>query len=403
MPFVYYEPKLGKGFAYCPSSGGIFELEPAEIQTLLRREPATEYTALMRGMRSYTGRKHTLSDFISHLTGVGIQVGRLSFPVELLLELTRSCNLRCRHCYVSAGAARKNELTTEEWAKIIESFASGGGIRVVFTGGEPLIHTGFLELVRLAKAKSLGVSILTNGTLLDRAVSVLSELLRPGVDLIQVSLDGMREEHDYVRGEGSFNRAVSGIRAAVGAGLSVQVATTVTPYNRGSILDLYEFVADLGVSSFKISPGVPIGRLDSSVTYSAFLDLCAALRERSERVGLPVAGCDLGSPISVNAESLYTCKAGVSSAYVDSTGNVFPCPLFHGLAEFQMGNLRRSTIREVWLSPGWERLRRDLSQTKCASCPLLPYCRGGCPFRAYLEHGTVNAPSPLCRWSLERG
>ncbi len=377
-------------------------MDPSEVRVLLERSPAAEYTALIRGMRAYSGERHTLSDFIAHLTGVGIQIGRLSFPIELILELTRACNLHCRHCYLAAGAPRDNELSTNEWASIIEHFAAGGGLRVVFTGGEPLVHTGFLDLVTLAKRRGLGVSILTNGTLLDRAVPALAGLLRPGVDIIQVSLDGMRDEHDYMRGEGSFDRAVSGIKAAISTGLRVQVATTVTPHNRRSILELYEFVAELGVSSFKLSPGVPVGRLQSSVTYSAFLDLCAALRERSERVGLPVAGCDLGSPIPVDVRALYSCKAGVSSAYVDSTGNVYPCPLFHGLDAFRMGNLRDGSLEDVWRSDRWTVLRRNLSDTKCASCPLLNYCRGGCPFRAYLDSGTVNAPSPLCRWSLER-
>ncbi|HID09512.1 TPA: radical SAM protein, partial [Candidatus Micrarchaeota archaeon] len=358
-------------------------------------DPPGRYRYLLDGMRSYSGPRYSVSDFFNHLTSIGILHGRLSFPVNLIFELTTACNLRCTHCYVSAGEPLPNELETDEWVELIRS-AAPHALRLVLTGGEPLVHPGLLDVLAEAKKHRLAVRILTNGTLLADRLPELSGLLDPRVDSFQVSLDGTEEVHDSIRGDGTFRKAMEGIRAAISRGYPVDVAFTVTPGNRSSALPLYRSLKGLGVRSFRVSWGVPVGRLSHPVTFQSFLDLVEALRHASGSVGIPVS-YEPRSDLPVVPPSVYTCPAGVSQVFVASSGDVYPCPLFR-FPEFNMGNVRSEDLLSIWEKPGWERLRRDLSGTKCASCPLFRSCRGGCPARAYLVSGTLNAPAPDCRW-----
>ncbi len=394
-PLLYFEPKTGQAFAYCPRSGGIFELDPSEYEVLLRGEPPVEYRAILRSMQSYSGHRKTVEAFFSHLTAIGILHDRLTYPVNLVAELTTACNLRCTHCYVSAGEPLPHELSTEDWVSLVSEFGRYG-IRLVLTGGEPLVHPGLLDILAEAKRQRLAVRILTNGTLLRDRISELSGLLDPRTDSFQVSLDGIREVHGSIRGEGSFDRAVDGIRSAVSAGFPVDVAFTVVSDNRNSAISLYRQLGGLGVRSFRVSWGVSIGRLGHSVSFASFLDLLEALKHESAEVGIPVA-YESFSELPVLPDAVYTCPAGVSQLFVSSTGDVYPCPLFR-FPKFRMGNVREEKLLDIWRKPEWRKLRRDLSGTKCASCPLFRSCRGGCPARAYMTFGTVNAPAPDCRW-----
>jgi len=129
-PVLFFEPKVKAAFAYCPSSGGIFQLDEGEYRAVLER--TEEGKALIGEMRSYNGQRYTFQDFVGHLNSLGIIHGRLSRPVTANLELTLRCNLRCKHCIVSAGEPRENELTTSEWLRLVDGL---GSLQYTLTGG----------------------------------------------------------------------------------------------------------------------------------------------------------------------------------------------------------------------------------------------------------------------------
>ncbi len=396
-PVLFFEPKVGRGFAFCPRSGGIFELMPDEYEVLVRKEPGEQYKAMLDEMRAYSGKRYTVADFVAHLTSLGILHDRLSFPATVEIELTKACNLRCTHCLVSAGGPLPNEVSTERWVSLLEELGKYA-VRVVLTGGEPLIHLGFLDILTAAKRVGLSVKLLTNGTLVPERIDDLSGLLNPLTDEVQISLDGLRETHDAIRGAGNFDRAVSGIKALIGAGIPVSVAFTVLPQNRSDALPLYRQLARMGISSFRVAWGLPLGRQKTSVSYQSYLDLVATLREESQKLGIPVSGGDLGASLPVSPDSLYSCAAGTSQAFISSTGEVYPCLLLR-YPEYMMGSIKDTNLLGIWRTGPWDRLKRHLSGTKCASCPLFGACRGGCPGEALLFSGTINAPAPSCRWN----
>ncbi|WP_167909556.1 SPASM domain-containing protein [Thermococcus sp. Bubb.Bath] len=189
-----------------------------------------------------------------------------------------------------------------------------------------------------------------------------------------------------------------GIRALLSEGIKVSVAFTLILENRNNTEELYRFVDELGVSSFNVGWGVPLGRLKERVPYGEYLETV----ERLRRLGLdtPVFGGTLGDPLPVKPDSLYSCEAGTSQVFISSTGDVYPCLILRH-PSFRMGSVREESLIEIWRKKEWEKLKRNLTGTRCESCPLFPRCRGGCPGEALLFRGSINEPAPNCR--LEAG
>ncbi len=171
MVRLFYEPKIKAAFAYCPGSGGIFQLDEDEYRAVLNGTEEGE--KLIEEMKAYKGERYSVESFVGHLTSVGITVGMLSRPASAELELTLKCNLRCKHCIVSAGLPAENELSTGEWIGLIEEL---GAVRYTLTGGEPLMREGFAEIVRAIKESGSYVKILTNGTLVGENLGAFEPL-----------------------------------------------------------------------------------------------------------------------------------------------------------------------------------------------------------------------------------
>ncbi len=390
-PLLYGDGKVF--LAFCPSSGGIFELEPGEFKALKENLPEAE--ELKKEMLEYDGEKYTVGDFISHLAGLGIELERLNAPASVIFELTRNCNLRCKHCIVSAGKPLPNELKTEEWLKLVDEI-SDYAVRLTLTGGEPLVHPGFFRILERAKEKGLSIRLLTNGTLLEEHAKELGRLLDARIDEVQVSLDGLKQTHDSIRGEGSYEKATAGIKALVRENLPVSVAFTLVPENRGEALPLYREVAKFGIESFRVAWGLPVGRLKEAVPYVDYLKTVGEVKRASEELGVPVSGGELGAPLEVKPESFYPCAAGTSQVFIASTGDVYPCLVLR-YPFFRFGSVREEGLIDIWRKREWERLKRNLSGSDCAKCPLFKSCRGGCPGESLVYRGDYNKPSPACR------
>jgi len=129
-----------------------------------------------------------------------------------VLHITNLCNLKCKHCYASAGNELNNELTYDEIIDIIDQLAEMNINYITVSGGEPLARKDVYEIIQYIKSKNINVMITTNGTLIDE--EVVKKLKELKIDSVQVSMDShIPEIHDKFRGvEGSFDRAVQAIK-----------------------------------------------------------------------------------------------------------------------------------------------------------------------------------------------
>jgi sulfatase maturation enzyme AslB (radical SAM superfamily) len=129
----------------------------------------------------------------------------------LELQLTSKCNLRCKHCYL--GDVHDRELSTVQVRSALKEFEEMQGLRVLLTGGEPLLHSRFDEINEMLPDLYLRKVLFTNGVLLKKDL-----LNRLKVHEVQVSIDGLKSAHDALRGSGTYDLALNALRRTLDAG-----------------------------------------------------------------------------------------------------------------------------------------------------------------------------------------
>ena len=143
--------------------------------------------------------------------------------------LTNSCNLRCEHCFMNSGERLKDELTANEWKRILKEFRAEGGETVTFSGGEPLMNSSFEDLVKYASTSGLLGTVLSNGILWTQEKI---KSLSPYISEVQISIDGVDEQTNAkVRGKGHFDKIVDTVILFANEGVRTSVATTFTLKN----------------------------------------------------------------------------------------------------------------------------------------------------------------------------
>ena len=160
----------------------------------------------------------------------------------LEMQITDRCNLRCKHCYIGDGIF--SELSVEQISSLLGQFEAMQGLRVMITGGEPLIHSRFEEINEMLPDFFLRKVLFSNGRLLNADL-----LKRLHVDEIQISIDGLEEGHDALRGTGTFKKAVRAVKQAIDCGFEVSVATMVHQKNLGDFGKMEELFIRLGIKA----------------------------------------------------------------------------------------------------------------------------------------------------------
>jgi radical SAM protein len=196
-----------------------------------------------------------------------------SRPFLVLVELTRSCSLACRHCRAESAPLRDpNELRTEELEGVLDDLASLGAPRprVVFSGGDPLRRPDLDDLIRYGARRSLSMAVSPAGTPL-ASPERLAALREAGAGAVSLSIDGYSPEtHDaFRRVGGSFGWTVAAGRSAVAAGLRLQINTTVSNQTVSDLPGIAKLVNDLGAGMWSVFFVVPVGRADVTQALSA--------------------------------------------------------------------------------------------------------------------------------------
>ncbi|MBQ5919794.1 MAG: radical SAM protein, partial [Selenomonadaceae bacterium] len=155
---------------------------------------------------------------------------------------TKTCNLKCRHCYMSSDSKKyQDELTTAEAKAFIDDLADFHVPVLLFSGGEPLIRPDFFELAEYAQQKGVRPTLSTNGTLITREVA--ARIKEIGVGYVGISLDGLQDVNDKFRGvEGAFEKAMAGIQNCVAVGQRVGLRFTINHHNIQELDNIFDFI-----------------------------------------------------------------------------------------------------------------------------------------------------------------
>jgi len=347
-------------------------------------------------------------------------------------NITRTCNLRCVHCYNDSGLDKPcQEVSTPQAKAVIDDLASFGVPSILFSGGEPLMRHDLFELIEYAVGKGLRAVISTNGTLI--AEDKARRIKELGVSYVGISLDGIGPINDKFRGvSGAFERAVQGIRNCRGAGVRVGLRLTLTRRNVQDIEGLFEFFEAEGIERACFYHLVPSGRgkaiANEDLTHAESrnaLDRILAKARSFKQAGRQtdiltvdnhVDGVYLylklvaeGSPqaqqvwnlLTWNGGGLYS--SGVGIGCIDYNGNVHPDQFWW---HYDLGNIRERPFSEIWTDPDEPLLkglrdRRSNIKGRCRLCRFFDACGGSLRVRADAYFSDPWAPDPACYLSDE--
>lgn len=340
-------------------------------------------------------------------------------------NVSRTCNLRCLHCY-SDSHARKypGELTYAQGIDLLKDLAKFGVPAVLLSGGEPLARRDTLRLAEFGRMLGLKFTLSTNGTLITETVA--DRIREIGFSYVGISIDGIGATNDGFRGvSGAFDRAVRGLRNCKEVGQKVGLRLTLTPQTVRDLDRIFDFIEAEDIDRACFYHLVPTGRGRGAMALDA-AQTRAALDTIFKRTREFVAG---GTPREIltvdnhaDAAYLYLTllnddpaqaaraydalvwnggganSSGTGIADIDTQGNVHPDQFFQSVT---LGNVKYRRFSEIWTDESNELLRALRSSKsrihgRCAGCRFMPICGGNFRARAFNMTGDLWASDPGC-------
>lgn len=349
-------------------------------------------------------------------------------------NITRTCNLRCVHCYADSHAEKyPGELSWEQCCAVIDDLADYRVNALLLSGGEPLLHPQLPQILERAASRGLKVTISTNGTRITPKHAALFKEL--GVAYVGISLDGIGAIHDSFRGvSGAFEGAIRGFRLCEQVQQKTGLRLTLTRNNVESMEDILNFIERERIQRVCFYHLVPTGRGVDVASLRpeearAALDMLISRVEAWHKAGCtrelltvtqPADGVYIllrqlreGSPLAAQTLRLLSWNGGGANssgrgiANIDTQGNIHPDQFWQGVT---LGNVKKERFSDVWeasLSPSATQLkelrgsddpleRQKRLTGRCATCRHFRICGGGFRTRAAFANGHWYGSDPGC-------
>ncbi|HEY1348835.1 MAG TPA: radical SAM protein [Ktedonobacteraceae bacterium] len=278
---------------------------------------------------------------------------------ELRIELLRDCPLLCVHCSAYAAPHHNMHLPLQRVFSLINEFADGGGRRITFTGGEPLMYTGIEGILQHSCERGLQTRLFSSGITYDATTRTIGHSVlnrcAPFLDTIMYSVYSTRAEaHDQItRISGSFGLTVEAIKYTLSLGARAELHFVPTLQNYQELSLVVELAAALCVPRVGIIRFVPQGRGKARAHEMALhreahqwlRETIITLRKRYPQVTLSV-----GSAYNLlGVHSLHPCTAGINQLVIEADGRIIPCSAFSGIRlNDPIGNILQQPLQIVW-------------------------------------------------------
>lgn len=336
----------------------------------------------------------------------------LSAPLIVWFEITRACNLSCRHCYVEAGKPRENELSTNEIFDALDQLKDAGVFALVLVGGEPMGRPDFFEILDYAHALGFVISIATNGMYVTQ--EVIDRLPREEC-VVSVSVDGTTF-HKELRVRSSWDDIKERLKLLRKNSIPTAIMSTQTDRNVNELHDILEFARE-NECFFGSTPFSPIGRGRYFPQYQPKPDivdeaarLFIADKQHDQRMNGTIGLCVAKFLDECHNLARATRRefCGVAMAYLLSDGTLYPCSICASNGKFDSGNIRERPFKSLWEN-SFEGIRQFTYDkfTACPSCELSRdpyYCTSRCPVMAEVHSGDPLGcgATPFVKASLKR-
>jgi radical SAM protein with 4Fe4S-binding SPASM domain len=272
----------------------------------------------------------------------------------LELQVTDRCNLKCKHCYIYDKVG--SELSPGQIKDILKEFEKMQGLRVLISGGEPFMHSGFEEINAMLPDFFIRKVLFTNGLLLNK-----KRLKGLNVDEIQISIDGLEQAHDSLRGKGTFKSAFDAVKRATDSGFEVSISTMVHPANLNDFDEMQSLFKEMGIKDWTVDVPCITGSLEEHGEFQI-----------SPEIGGQYLRYGYGKGLH-SVDPGFACGLHLMAVLAD--GRVSKCTFY---SKAPVGIIAEG------LQKCWQRITPlRLAELRC-DCDHIESCRGGCRYRALL-------------------
>jgi radical SAM protein with 4Fe4S-binding SPASM domain len=348
------------------------------------------------------------------------------FHPDIYWYLTFRCNLACTHCSVlsSPYVDTSADLKTAECLDVVEQLVEMDLGMAMLSGGEVLIRPDALTIIRALGDKGILVGVETNGIKIGEKpfIELALEMQSRNLLNITISLDGgTAETHSVLRGPGSFERTVRGMRQLHQHGVKFDIQCVLNRNNYKTIPALYDLAVELEPEKLHWSPLNSSGRGKELIKkiglgYSETVEILDLIDQNKGRfsgintVKYPPAMIPPNHMLKVfQGQDLGCCNSCKFPLLgILPNGDINVCGVTRENSTLFFGN-----VRDTRLKTAWEKARMDLLRTSyvgaedlrgiCGDCVWKYQCKGSCRAKAYEEGGDFFAPYPVCQEAAERG
>ena len=336
-------------------------------------------------------------------------------------EITLKCNLACNHCGSRAGDARVDELTTAECLDLVRQLKQVGIDEVTLIGGEAYLRRDWLEIARAIVDEGMICGITTGG--LSLKPEMARQIKAAGINSVSVSIDGLKETHDYLRGvPGSWDAAFRALKALTDAGVQASCNTQINRRSMPELRELYGLIKAAGIKGWQYQLTVPMGNAadNAEVLLQPYelLELFPLLAELVEQ-GM-ADGIVMGSGNNIGYYGPYDqllmtrggassniyyagCEAGTSTLGIEADGKIKGCPSLPS-TPYTGANIRDMSLAEIMAYTEPLQINKQPRYTEestahmwgfCGTCEFKQFCRGGCHWTAHVFYGK-RGNNPYC-------
>jgi radical SAM protein with 4Fe4S-binding SPASM domain len=321
-------------------------------------------------------------------------------PVTAVWEITFACNMRCKHCGSKCSEAAPDELSEAESLDLCDQIGAMKLQYVTLSGGEPFMRPDWWKIAQRLKQRGVIPNILSNGWFIDE--KIVARAVAVGVSNIGLSIDGLRESHDFMRRPGSFDRIMQAYDLMRSVGLAASAITSINKRNLPELPALRQLLIEHGVYNWQIQVAMPMGHLAAHpelvIEPEDIESIIDFAYETMQQGGIEIDLSDcLGyyseKDVAVRKASIHQdsysglwggCPAGKYSFGIRCNGDITGCNSLRDTTGdfYREGNIRQTLLRELWTRPGAFSWNRDLIKEKlegfCQCCLYGHYCLGGC-------------------------
>lgn len=334
--------------------------------------------------------------------------------MRLIWCMTNHCNLSCRHCAFRDIHAHMTELSGPEIRSVTKDIIQLGVPDVTLSGGEILLSPYWYETARTFSQAGVNVSLITNGTLIDRDCA--ARIKEAGIVRVSVSIDDLQEQSDTIRGEDCYEKAAMGVKLLKAVQIPVSIVTTVNALNLNRFQKMRSAFTSLGADTWCLKPIYPVGEaarnselwLDEQ-DINKVMEFCYSALDTP---GLPVVPAltfemhsEKGAAVLryLYGENVLTdyhgSDAGIFSAQLHPDGSLVGdclCQPSHAA-----GNVKERSLTEIWKDKRSFHALREFGVSRlsgyCGVCDRRDTCKGG-DLNARLALGGIYAENKFCTY-----